>query len=93
MKQTNRSATGTHFHDLVVKATVNELKKILGHPMPSHLLDPFKVNYEWEMETSKGGVFTVYDYKLGRKPHDDETVSWQKKYRARFLNYKNRPLT
>lgn len=76
MKQTSKSPIGTSFHDCVVKATVNELKTVLGEPEYLANTGDGKVNYEWDMETETGDVFTVYDWKEYREIDDDEMIEW-----------------
>mgnify|MGYP003658316002 CR=1 FL=1 len=60
MKKTFKEIGGTSFYDTVIESTVNELK----------------VNFEWEMETSNGDVFTVYDWKEYRSLSGNEVVEW-----------------
>lgn len=76
MKQTTQSATGTSFYNCTVKATVTELKAILGEPCFSDNDGSDKVNFEWEMETSGGYIFTVYDWKEYRTISEDEVITW-----------------
>ena len=63
MKQTKKSVAGTSFHDTVIWTTVKGLKQILGEPTFNQNTGEDKVNYEWNMETSEGDVFTIYDWK------------------------------
>ena len=35
-----------------------------------------KTNFDWEMETNNGDVFTVYDWKEYRILKEDEIIQW-----------------
>lgn len=76
MKKTFKETGGTSFHDTVIEATVNELKHILGEPYYDGNEGRNKVNFEWEMETDNGDVFTVYDWKEYRSLSGNEVVEW-----------------
>jgi len=76
MKQTQKDPTGTSFHDCTITATVNELKTILGTPEFSDNDGEDKVNFEWNMETDNGDIFTVYDWKEYRTIETDEEIEW-----------------
>jgi hypothetical protein len=76
MKKTFKEANGTSFHSTVIKATVNELKQILGEPDYDGNDGEDKVNFEWVMETNNGDVFTVYDYKEYRSLPENEVIEW-----------------
>lgn len=76
MRKTNQSAIGTSFHDSVIMATVSQLKAALGEPCYDANDGRDKINYEWEMETDSGHVFTVYDWKQYTPLDDDEVIEW-----------------
>lgn len=76
MHATSKSTGGTSFHGTVVRASVNELTKVLGEPAYSQNDGEDKVNFEWEMETKSGDVFTVYDWKEYRSISKDEVIEW-----------------
>ena len=76
MKKTNKSISGTSFHDSTVIATVDQLIHILGEPVDDSNTGQDKVNFEWEMELETGEVFTVYDYKEYRMLRTDEMIEW-----------------
>lgn len=76
MKQTNKEATGTSFHSSTIKATVTDLTAILGEPVYYDNDGSDKVNFEWNMETDNGDIFTVYDWKEYRKIDNDEPIFW-----------------
>ena len=76
MKPTTKSAEGTSFHDSVIKCSVETLRKVLGEPTYDDNSGDDKTNYEWEMETSAGDVFTVYDWKEYRSLNDSDVIGW-----------------
>lgn len=76
MKQTFKETGGTSFHNTTIGTTIHTLKQILGHPIYSGNDGEDKVNYEWEMETDNGDVFTVYDWKEYRPLDEHEIVEW-----------------
>ena len=76
MKQTNKSANGTSFHDTTFIATVADLRKILGEPQCEQNDGQDKCNFDWTMETEEGTVFTVYDWKEYRRLEEDEDIEW-----------------
>ena len=74
MRSTEKSTTGTSFHNTTLVATINDLKKVLGKPTYSDNTGDDKVNYEWIGETESGKVFTVYDWKEYRPLSNTEDV-------------------
>jgi hypothetical protein len=76
MRQTRKSTGGTSFHDTVIRASVNELRQVLGPPACDENSGKDKVNFEWEMETEDGDPFTVYDWKEYRRISQDEQIEW-----------------
>ncbi len=74
MKQTTKSANGTSFYQTVIKATIEELTKVLGEPETGGIED--KVTHEWTAETEDGDVFTVYDWKEYREFEPGEKIEW-----------------
>ena len=76
MKTTSKDTNGTSFHDTVINCSVLALKKILGEPSYSGNDGEDKVNFEWEMETNDGDVFTVYDWKEYRSISEGENIEW-----------------
>jgi len=74
-KKTYQLTDGTSFHGVVIRATVNQLTKAFGEPYNNNTGED-KVNFEWEMETDEGEVFTIYDWKEGRPIGKDEFVTW-----------------
>ena len=76
MRKTFQSTGGTSFHDTTIGTTVHTLRKILGEPTIVDNTGLDKTNYEWEMETSDGDVFTVYDWKEYRSLDEHEIIEF-----------------
>jgi hypothetical protein len=76
MKKTFKETGGTSFHDTVVRTTVHTLTKLLGKPTYSGNDGEDKVNFEWEMETDNGDVFTVYDWKEYKVLDEHEIIDF-----------------
>lgn len=76
MRKTNKSTGGTSFHDTTVGTTIHTLLKLLGQPTIVDNTGMDKTNYEWEMETSDGDVFTVYDWKEYKILHEHEIIEF-----------------
>jgi len=75
MRQTNQSSNNTSFHGHTVLATMDQLVKVCGEPQYDGSGDD-KVQYEWDMETEDGRVFTIYDWKEYRYFRNDEVIKW-----------------
>ena len=75
-KKTYKSTDGTSFFGTTIRATVNQLISAFGEPSDDSNTGEDKVNFEWEMETEDGEVFTIYDWKEGRPLRLDEYVVW-----------------
>lgn len=76
MKPTTKSTGGTSFHNTVIHCSVDTLYKVLGEPYYSGNDGTDKTNYDWDMETDDGEVFTVYDWKEYRPLDKHETIEW-----------------
>jgi len=76
MKPTKKSVNGTSFHNETVRASLTDLRQILGEPIYSTNDGEDKVNFEWAMETDSGIQFTVYDWKEYRSLGEDEIIEW-----------------
>lgn len=76
MKNTSKNAGGTSFHNDTFRASVSDLRKILGEPYAESNDGRDKVNFDWVMETEDGEVFTVYDWKEYRPLSEDEIIEW-----------------
>lgn len=76
MKRTSKTANGTSFFRHTFSASVNQLKDIMDEPIWEQNDGSDKVNFEWNMETEDGDIFTVYDWKEYRELDLDETIEW-----------------
>ena len=76
MKKTFKEIGGTSFHGTTINCSVSTLRKVLGEPEYSGNDGEDKINFEWEMETNDGDVFTVYDWKEYRSINEDEIIEW-----------------
>jgi hypothetical protein len=76
MKKTNSSTDGTSFQGVIIKASVQDLINVLGEPDFSDNTGEDKVNFEWDLETDEGNVFTIYDWKEYRKLDLNEQIEW-----------------
>lgn len=76
MRKTNKSSGGTSFHDTTIGTTIHTLNKLLGVPVCVDNTGRDKVNYEWEMETNDGDMFTVYSWKEYRILHEHEIIEF-----------------
>ena len=74
--KTNKNTDGTYFQDVTFKASVQDLINVFGEPTIQDNTGDYKVNFEWDMETSEGDVFTIYDWKEYRKLDLDEKIEW-----------------
>jgi hypothetical protein len=74
--KTNQSTNNTSFHGVTFRASVNQLISAFGDPSDDSNTGEDKVNFEWEMETEDGEVFTIYDWKEYRMIDVDEYVVW-----------------
>ena len=74
-KKTYQDTDGTSFHGVTIRATVDQLTKAFGEPYDNNSGDD-KVNFEWDMETDEGEVFTIYDWKEYRVLKSDEMITW-----------------
>jgi hypothetical protein len=76
MRKTNKSSGRISFHDTTIGTTIHTLRKLLGEPVCEDNTGEDKVNYEWEMETSDGDVFTVYDWKEYKVLDEHEIIEF-----------------
>jgi len=76
MRKTNKTTGGTSFFDTTIGTTIHTLNKLLGEPTYVDNTGMDKVNYEWEMETSDGKVFTVYSWKEYKILHEHEIIEF-----------------
>ena len=76
MKFTAKSTSGTSFFGTTIRTTVNELIENIGEPNFEENTGKDKVNFEWELETESGKVFTIYDWKEYRPIGWDEEIEF-----------------
>jgi len=86
-KKTYKNVTGTSFHDVTFKATVNQLINVFGEPDYDSNIGEDKVNFEWDLETEEGDVFTIYDWKHYRKLNLDEVIEWHIGSLSRMISW------
>jgi len=86
-KKTYKNVTGTSFHDVTFKATVNQLINVFGEPDYDSNNGEYKVNFEWDLETEEGDVFTIYDWKYYRKIDLDEVIEWHIGSLSRMISW------
>ena len=84
MEKTFKSTSGTSFQNVTFEASINQLIKILGEPTEEDNTGEDKVNFEWELQTSNGDVFTVYDWKEYRWIDKDEKIEFHLGGRNKF---------
>lgn len=76
MNQTTKSPSGTSFYGTTIKATPNQLIKVLGKPYCMSNDGEDKTNFDWTIETEKGEVATVYDWKYYHPLEMDTIYEW-----------------
>jgi hypothetical protein len=86
-KKTYQSTDGTSFHGVTIRATVNQLISAFGEPSDDSNTGEDKVNFEWDMETEEGEVFTIYDWKEYRMIDVDEYVTWHIGAMSKSVSY------
>ena len=74
MKKTFKSTCGTSFLGDTILTSINELEKIGTTPVCQSNDGKGKTNFEFELETSKGEPFTIYDWKFYRPIGLDEQI-------------------
>jgi hypothetical protein len=75
-KKTYQSTDGTSFFGTTIFASVNQLIRSFGEPSFENNTGEDKVNFEWEMETDEGEVFTIYDWKEYTSIREDRMIEW-----------------
>ena len=74
--KTDKDISGTSFHGITFNASVNEITEMFGEPSYEDNYGDDKVNFEWNMETIDGDMFTIYDWKEYKKLDLNEIVEW-----------------
>ncbi len=76
MKATTKTSNLTSYFGSQIKASVNELIKVLGKPVYSDNVGDGE-NFKWVLETDGGKVITVYDITKGKSINDlDGKITW-----------------
>ena len=83
-KKTYKSTDNTSFYNVTFRASVEQLTKAFGDPSMEYNTGEDKVNFEWEMETEDGVVFTIYDWKEYRPLRKYEMIEWHIGAKSRY---------
>ena len=95
MKATNyeleyaKQGNGISFHDVTITTSpidLISLAKKLGAEFAEDNTGEDKCNFDFNFETSKGHVFTVYDWKEYRVLEEDEKVTFHIGAEDRFIS-------
>lgn len=76
LKSESYNANGTYFSGIKIKASVENLRIILGDETYGPADDCDKVNYQWDRETRDGYTFTLYDWKNYEGITESEVIEW-----------------
>ena len=69
-------ARNVSFHNHDFEATIEDLEKVCGKVMYSDDDVNEKTQNEWEMQTTDGTAFTIYDWKEYRLYDKKEKIEW-----------------
>jgi hypothetical protein len=75
-RSTTKDTSGTSFHGTRITTTVGKLKKLFPNSYYDNNNGEDKSNYDFELETDNGDVFTIYDWKEGRPIGDNEKITF-----------------
>ena len=64
------------FHNVTIRATVNQIISVLGEADCQDNTGRDKTNFDWNGETESGIGFTVYDWKEYRPIGMDEMINF-----------------
>ncbi len=76
MNSTSSFQSTSSFHDSTIRASVNELIKVIQIPPFNQNNGQEKTNFEWDCKTKDDGNFTIYDWKEYRTISTDEQIDW-----------------
>jgi PKD repeat protein len=76
VKETSQSTSGTSFHNTTITTNVARLIELFPNSYSDQNNGENKVNYDFELETSTGEVFTIYDWKEYRPIDDYEQIQF-----------------
>lgn len=75
-KHTRKSAGGTSFYGITLKATPQQLIDLFPNSYDEQNDGRDKTNFDFTLQTESGEVFTIYDWKEYRRLEMDEVVKW-----------------
>ena len=75
-KHTEKTASGTSFHSVVLSATPKQLIDLFPNSFHAQNDGMDKVNFDFTLETEDGDVFTIYDWKEYRPLEMNEIIEW-----------------
>lgn len=75
-RSTTKDSSGTSFHGTKITTTVGKLKKLFPNSYYDNNNGEDKTNFDFELETDNGDVFTIYDWKEYRVIGDNENISF-----------------
>ena len=75
-KPQSGETNGTSFFNDEFIATVAEITKVFGEADYDGNDGHDKTNFEWDLKTPDGIIFTIYDWKHYRPLDRDEDISW-----------------
>ena len=75
-QHTRKSAGGTSFHGVTLKATPQQLIDLFPNSYDEYNNGRDKTNFDFTLQTESGKVFTIYDWKEYRPLRMDEVVEW-----------------
>jgi hypothetical protein len=75
-KPTKKSINGTSFHGVTFSATPNQLIKLFPNSYGASNDGEYKTNFEFILETDRGDVFSIYDWRYYRPIGMDEMIEW-----------------
>lgn len=84
-KLTEKSASGTSFHDITITTTPQKLIDALGEPQFGDNSGQDKTNFDFVCETEDGDVFTIYDWKEYRPLKMDEIIDFHIGGKTKFV--------
>jgi hypothetical protein len=76
VKETIKSTNGTSFHGTTISTSVGRLIELFPRSYSSQNDGEDKSNFDFELETSTGEVFTIYDWKEYRPIGKEERITF-----------------
>lgn len=75
-KHSNKSINSTSFHGVTFSATPNQLIKLFPNSYDASNDGEDKTNFNFTLETDRGDVFSIYDWRYYRPIGMDEMIEW-----------------